>query len=366
MDTSSADLRREIADLRDRLSAAEASHDAVLAEAKRALHRMRHYEAILETVPVGIVLADENGQIFHGNSHVETMVRHPVLNSADVDSYGEWVSYHEDGRRVESHEYPLARVLRDGEPRAELDVHYQRGDGTRFWMRIIGEPVFDEEGKRVGASVALVDIDRERSLIDQQRLLTAELNHRVKNVFNVVKSIVMQSLRKASLPPSLRDDLDARLHAYSLAHARLLGRDWERASLSEIAREMVEGVGSGRLSISGPEIGLPSRATLAMAMALYELATNAVKYGALSRESGRVDLSWSVTEAAGGDRELSVAWVEQGGPPVVGPREKGFGSTVTGRALALATGGTVDADFDRKGLRWRLVMPLQDGSRDEE
>ncbi|MBS0638437.1 MAG: PAS domain S-box protein [Proteobacteria bacterium] len=119
---------------------------------------------IVETVPVGLVLAElPSGRIVGGNSYVETLVRHPVLHSPDIHSYDEWVSYHADGTRVAGHEYPLARMVLAGEEAPSIEVHYQRGDGTRAWTRIMGRAVRDAEGALVGGVVALVDVNGERA-----------------------------------------------------------------------------------------------------------------------------------------------------------------------------------------------------------
>ena len=134
---------------------------------KRAEEALAAREAQLRTifdaVPVGLILAElPSGRILEGNRHVERMLRHPVFHSPDAHSYGEWVGYHADGRRVASEEYPLARIALAGEEEPSLDVHYRRGDGTFFWGRVSGRPVRDAEGKVVGGIVALLDIDAER------------------------------------------------------------------------------------------------------------------------------------------------------------------------------------------------------------
>lgn len=136
-------------------------------ERRRAERELLESEArlrtIVDTVPVGLVMAEFPwGRIVGGNRQVEEMLRHPVLHSPDIDSYGEWVAFHPDGRRVESHEYPLARMMLGGEENPSIEVHYQRGDGTRAWMRIMGRPVRNGAGDVVGGVVALLDVDGER------------------------------------------------------------------------------------------------------------------------------------------------------------------------------------------------------------
>ncbi len=347
----------KIAELEAKLLAAEQGQKTTSQALASAENRIYHLEAVLETVPVGVVLADEKGEIFHGNSFVEELIRHPVLHSDDVDSYGEWISFHEDGRRVESHEYPLSRVVRDGEERSELDVHYQRGDGTRFWMRIIGRPIFDSEGKRIGASVALIDIDRERQLQNGQQILIGELNHRVKNAFSVVKAIVNQSLRSLTVDDTLRATIDERLDAYARAHSKLIGTQWDRAPVDEVICDIVERTAPGRISCDGPEVSLPSRQALALSMATYELSTNATKYGALSVPEGTVSIRWFVDQNAT-QPQLRIEWMERGGPPPVSPTTKGFGAFIIDRAIAMETSGEVDIAYPGEGFEWRLTMPI--------
>ncbi len=357
-DTGNQDLALEVRRLEAALSAATAEQAASAERVQLAAHRVKHLEAVLETVPVGVVLADANGRIIHGNSHVEEMVRHPVLHSSDVDSYREWIAYHADGRRVESAEYPLSRVIKDGEERSEIDVHYERGDGTRFWMRIIGEPVRGADGQLIGATVALIDIDRERQLQSAQEILIGELNHRVKNAFAVVKSIVSQSLRKLSVQRGLRETIDRRLDAYSRAHAKLIGTTWEHAPIGEVAADILQPIAGDRVRITGPVVEVPSRQALAFSMAFYELATNAVKYGALSTPEGWVELSWKLEREATRS-EIEMQWTEHGGPTPVATDEQGFGSFIIGRALQMETGGSVHSAYPASGFEWSLRMPVE-------
>lgn len=342
---------KRIAELEEQLANVEAER---LAERIASSHKLTRAEAMLETVPVGVVIADETGRIIHGNSEVEEMVRHPVLFSADADSYGEWISYHEDGRKVESHEYPLSRVIRDNEEKSVLDVHYQRGDGSRFWMRIIGEPVRDAEGNRIGATVALIDIDEERRLREAQGVLIGELNHRVKNAFAVSQAIVSRLLRSHGADAELAEAIDDRLKAYAAAHSKLIGSDWSRVPLGEVAHDVLDPISVGRITMSGPSLVFSSRNALALSMALYELATNASKYGSLTVPEGTVELTWGVVEETG---EWFIKWRERGGPKPQYSKKAGFGSFITGRALMMETRGKTEAQFAEEGFEWSLVMP---------
>ncbi|WP_324754304.1 HWE histidine kinase domain-containing protein [Roseovarius sp. Pro17] len=355
--STDAELRQNILHLQERLAllAVDRERDAALAQ--EAAIRLNFFEAMLEIVPVGVVLTDVKGRVMLGNTAVENMLRHPILLSEDVTDYGAWISFHEDGRQVESHEYPLAKVISEGVDRSELDVLYQRGDDSKFWMRIIGQPVRDKAGGLLGAVVALIDIDREHQLAEQQKVLIAELNHRVKNAFSVVKSIVSMSLRKEEIPRGVRSTIDERLDAYAKAHGKLIGSEWEQANLAQIVDDIVVRIAGDKLFYDGPAVALPSRQALAVSMALYELSSNAVKYGSLSVTTGKVDLTWCrITEE--GQPKLRIEWVEREGPEPVVPTQKGFGTFIIDQALAMETNGEVDICYSADGLRWRLVMPF--------
>jgi PAS domain S-box-containing protein len=136
--------------------------------------------AILGTVPVGVVIAEApSGRIVGSNTQAERVFGHPVLPSPSVEDYREWVGRHADGRRVEAAEYPLARVVRGGEERAELEVLYLRGDEREAWVRLIAAPVRDEAGRISGGVVAALDIDREKRAEAGLRRLNEELESRV-------------------------------------------------------------------------------------------------------------------------------------------------------------------------------------------
>ena len=164
-----------------------------IADLKAAEQALKDSEArlraVIEAAPVGLVFADAKGAITGGNSRVESIIGHPVLPSRDFDGYGEWISFHPDGRQVQSREYPLARVLADNLDAAELEVEYQRGDGRRRWVRFSAAPVRDETHAVVGGVVASIDIDRERRL-------TEELEREVERVIGE-REAAQEALRQS-------------------------------------------------------------------------------------------------------------------------------------------------------------------------
>lgn len=363
MEQSIDEILAENERLKAELTASVTERAEYVRNADIAKQRSIFLEAMLETMPIGVIMAHApSGKILMGNERAEELVRHAIYESEDVDSYGEWISYHENGKRVESHEYPLSQVIKDGKDYSELDVNYQRGDGTTFWMRIIGRPVIGEDGDVVGAAVALLDIDNERHLIAQQEILIGELNHRVKNAFTVVKSIVSQSLRGSETSPDVRDTIDSRLGAYAKAHSQLIGNRWDRALISNIANDTIGQISDGRISFTGPDIELPSKIGLSLSMAFYELATNALKHGSLSVSEGHVSMVWGFLDPS--QTALSIEWMEHNGPQPVEPKTKGFGSRIIGRVLAAETNGKVSMSYPETGYEWRLEMPLTNEDED--
>ena len=140
-------------------------------------------QAVLDQVPVGIVLAEApSGRILFGNQQVEKICGHPVIYSQSKEYHGDWISYHADGRQVEGNEYPLVRTLETGE-RAELEVHYQRGDGSRKWICITSAPIRSSAGEMIGAIVALINIDAQRRDTEELR----KIRERLEAAINVAE-----------------------------------------------------------------------------------------------------------------------------------------------------------------------------------
>jgi PAS domain S-box-containing protein len=214
------------------------------------------------------------------------------------------------------------------------------------------EPMRDGDGRVVRWFGSNTDISAERAAEERQRLLVNELNHRVKNTLATVQAIAAQTLRSSATDKEARDAFEARLLALSKVHNVLTRENWETASLGDIAAEVLAphgGEDAARFRIDGPDVRLEPRLALPIAMALHELATNAVKYGALSNGSGRVAVDWRIDAAPQG-RTLRLRWTERGGPPAAPPARKGFGSRLIERSLALELGGTVTLDFEESGV----------------
>ncbi|MDF2975207.1 MAG: hypothetical protein K0R61_5657, partial [Microvirga sp.] len=204
------------------------------------------------------------------------------------------------------------------------------------------------------------DISDRRRAEEQRTLLIHELNHRVKNTLATVQSIAAQTLRNAGTAQEAKEALEGRLMALARAHDVLTTESWEGAELKDIAAQALEpyrSLGEDRLTMKGPELRLSPRIALALSMALQELTTNAVKHGALSNATGKVDITWEVSQVEAGNR-LHLRWQETGGPPVQPPTRKGFGTRLIERSLARELNGDVQIMFNPEGVLCTVDAPL--------
>jgi PAS domain S-box-containing protein len=246
------------------------------------------------------------------------------------------------------------------------EVSYRRKDGSVFCAAIFVNPVRDQNGYVVEHFASFVDITHQKQETAHSAMMIDELNHRVKNTLSTVQSIVWQALRKDAVPEVVRESIESRLFALSRSHDLLTRENWEGAGLLDLVNEALEpfGVADGRterIVITGNNVRLPPKATLALGIALHELATNAVKYGAFSNDAGSILIEWKITE---GNR-LILHWQEKGGPPVTPPTRKGFGSRVIERGLPHELEGTVNLEYPVDGVSCTINIPAPGGVGDE-
>jgi two-component sensor histidine kinase len=252
------------------------------------------------------------------------------------------------GEPFVGHQMPMRRLRGTGSPPEEAFVDF------------VYQPITGVDGRVTGIFVEGSDVTDRVWAAEHQQLLINELNHRVKNTLATVQSIVSQTLCTAPGHAEARVAIERRLVALSRVHDVLTRESWEGAGLREIITQAVEpfrGPGETRIHLHGPEIRLSPRMALDLAMALHELATNALKYGALSNATGEVDVTWSV------DRRpdppcLALRWQERGGPPVATPTRRGFGARLIERSLARAVGGEARLAFLPAGVVCLIDAPI--------
>ena len=224
-------------------------------------------------------------------------------------------------------------------------------DNNHYLVRLI--PYRDGEKSIYGVVVTLVDVTSLAQAEAHQRTLIAELNHRVKNMLAVVISIANHTLRSAPSPESFNNAFVGRLHAMSRTYGLLSRESWKNASVEQLVRQEVEPFGLERVSIAGPELKLRPDQSLSIGMVVHELATNAVKYGSLSSDSGRVLIGWSQE-----DGRFQLTWQESGGPRINEPPKNGFGLDLLKGEIVYRHGGTVETAFKPGGLEVTIEFSI--------
>ncbi|MBU8539846.1 HWE histidine kinase domain-containing protein [Falsiroseomonas tokyonensis] len=241
---------------------------------------------------------------------------------------------------------------------ADFRVEYRVAPPGRTlrWVECRGRLVRDEEGRPLRFSGTAVDITDRRSREEQKQLLMEELSHRVKNTFAMVQALAIQTLRDAD--PEASHSLQSRLATLSRAHDVLVQTSWSATTLHRLLDTVLRLETEGaRFRLAGNDFSIGSRAALSLSLLLHELATNAVKYGALSREQGLVAIDWRIE-----DGRFLMRWRESGGPPVRMPAETGFGA----RLIRMGICGSRHADlrFDPGGLQAEFAADLSMVSED--
>jgi PAS domain S-box-containing protein len=248
-----------------------------------------------------------------------------------------------------------------------IEKRFVRKDGRVIWMAVRSSQVCDAAGNLLYLVRVIRDVTERKAAERRQKLLTDELNHRVKNTLSTVQSLATQTTRSAPTPAAFRKSFEGRLIALSKAHEQLTEHHWESADLRALLSAGFAPFGArpGRVVLRGEDVVLRPRAVLTLAMAFHELITNAAKYGALSVPGGRVEIRWEARRAADpAASRLRIDWLEQGGPPVAAPDKRGFGSRLIEGSVQAELGGSVRLSFAPEGLRCEFLIPLEPATID--
>ena len=319
------------------------------AEASAATKRL---EGMLDGLgPVALLLAP-NGTVINANAAAVTTFRHAASEMVG---------------------HPFWQVVSNGdnEPTAER-IHKAiesaaRGEDVRFDFSIQNDDdqqVLDLWIRRKPSTgnlvVSAVDVTARYEGEQTQRLLMRELDHRMKNMLQVVQAVIRRTARSRNSVGDFERSLTGRLGAMSRAHDLLAGQRWHGADIDEIVRqETGHFSGSGAIQVSGPHLRLNPKAALSLALVIHELGTNALKYGALSSQQGRVDVNWRADRDNLGRRALVFQWAESGGPPVQPPSNRGFGSMLVERSISYELDGSATLDYRPQGLVCTISAPLR-------
>lgn len=268
-----------------------------------------------------------------------------------------WRSLHPDDKDMMAHFHRTA----DAEDSYPTEYRIVRTDGTMLWVSGRGRVVArGADGKAQRVANIVMDITERKKAEAHIQLLMREISHRSKNLLAVVQAIAGQTVRTGGTLPEFEMRFAQRLQGLAASHDLLVNENWRGAALMDLIQQQLAPfaeVGSPRLTLSGPDVRLTTDAAQALGLALHELATNALKYGAWSVAAGNVSVSWAFDEIAGDAATLRLRWIEREGPTVIPPNHKGFGHVVIESMVAQSLGGEVDLDFRESGLIWTLSIP---------
>ena len=309
---------------------------------------------VVDLSPVAMYVTDAQGKLLSCNpAAAQLWGRSPVIGE---DLWcGSHRLFHPDGRPMPLETCPMAMALKGGEAPQGVEVIFERPDGHRGAFLAYPTLLHDSEGALMGAVNMLVDISDRKLAEERQKLLVDELNHRVKNTLASVQSLAAHSLRGGVEPVQMRERFEARLLALSNVHNQLAGRRWQDADLRVLAEDVLAPYRAhDRLTLAGEAVAVSAKTAIGLSMVLHELATNAVRHGALSSPSGHVLLAWTVASPD----QLVLAWEEIGGPPVAPPTHQGFGARFIAGAIGGELGGRLEHIYPPEGVRCRIEAPL--------
>jgi PAS domain S-box-containing protein len=252
----------------------------------------------------------------------------------------------------------LALCAQDPGTVAKQEIRKVRRDGSILWVREVVRAVSNTEGQAVVLIVCEEITERKRAE-EQQRVLVAELDHRVKNMLATVSVVANRTQDASASVADFVAAFEGRIKAMAIAHELLSVHRWQGLPLAELVRrELAPYATSKNTAIDGPEVILRAEAGQAVAVGLHELVTNAAKYGALSTDDGRVSIRWYWQLNGGAHDRLAFEWQEIGGPSVATPSNPGYGTSVIRELIPYELGGTAELAFAPEGVRCRLEIPV--------
>ena len=322
---------------------------AMEAERDRATALLR---TVVEAAPGQIYAKDRQGRITLANGPVLALMGKSwaeVKGRTDLEIL-------DDPAQAEAVMANDRWVMEQGQTETLEELVGTEGGHPRIWLST-KTPLRGAAGRVEGLVGVSVEITERKRAEERLRLMVHELNHRVKNTLAIVQAVALQTLRGTA--PAVGRTLEARLLALAAAHDVLTRECWEGADLDDVVAGLLAPHGgreAGRFRVSGPPIRLLPRAALGVAMGLHELATNALKYGALSAKTGHVAIRWKIVP--GTAARFRLTWTERGGPPVAPPARRGFGTRLVERSLARDLDGTAEIDFAPEGITCTIDAPL--------
>jgi PAS domain S-box-containing protein len=262
----------------------------------------------------------------------------------------------DDRARFKAH----VKSVRPDKPSYAVEFRVMRPDGQEMWLEETATAEFDAAGKCVRIKGLTLDITERKRADEHQRLLVAELDHRVKNVLARVAVVAMYTRQSSTTMDEFVQALDQRIQSMAVAHALLSRVNWQGVRVADIVRHQLAPYATkANTTACGPDVALTAAATEALAMVMHELVTNASKYGALSVPEGRVSVNWECRSSGDAAAGLIIVWRETGGPPTSAPSQYGYGTSLICDLIPHELGGAVDLAFSSEGVSCTIEIPLK-------
>jgi PAS domain S-box-containing protein len=248
--------------------------------------------------------------------------------------------------------------LRVENPSYSASFRFIRPDGQEVWLEETGKAEFNSAGRCVRLKGLTRDITERKRAEERQRMLISELDHRVKNVLASVATVARRTREESGSMDEFLRLFDGRIQSMANAHRLLSQSHWQGVSLAAlVGKELALCIGKANARVGGPDVLLSARATQSMAIVLHELVTNALKYGALATEHGRISVCWDWQCDGQSRRRLLLEWVETTGASIVPPSHAGYGTFAIRNPIPYELGGAVDLAFDAASVRCRIELP---------
>jgi PAS domain S-box-containing protein len=306
----------------------------------------------LNAAQLGSYQYDPRHRVFSGDERSQEIFDF-AKNEAPIEEIMKLV-HPDDAERVWA---ALEAALDPVDPRrSATEFRLRRGDGEVRWVETLGRAYFEGDGRERRAVIfvaTLQDITERKEREEKEHLLMREVSHRAKNMLAVVHAIAHQTATKN--PEDFVERLTERIQGLSASQDLLVRSDWNGVEIEDLVHGQLAhfvGLIGSRIAVHGPKLRLTAASAQAIGLALHELATNAGKYGALSIDTGRVDISWGTDHDT-----FTMSWTERDGPAVPPPERRGFGAIVMEAMTERSVGGAVDLDYAPSGVTWRLTCP---------
>jgi PAS domain S-box-containing protein len=347
---SRAELRAEIAQHMQSLQELRAARDKLADEVTRQNQELeratQRFETALRQSPISMFNQDRDMRFIWVKSASHDFPSEKALGNTDQEILPE-----ETAERAISLKRKVIETGNSG--RMEIVVEI---DGASHCYDLAVEPLRASDGSIVGTSSVAIDITRRKVDEERLRLLLREITHRSKNLLAVIQAIARQTASRAVSKQDFLAHFEARITAFARAHDLLVRENWHGCSVRELIESQLSSLADRvgyQIFLNGPELSLRPEATQNVALAVHELASNAVKYGALSVVAGKVFVGWAIEKSG----QFRLSWREQGGPAVSRAAKPSFGVTILESTIARGLDGEASFEFRPEGVAWALAIP---------